>query len=76
MLAIFDFDTLSWSQDEITGDALRQRLAYVATCHDNAMVIMGGELLVGFKLLKCSPVEKLDMALQSMHIHAPCCMCC
>ncbi|KAL0029593.1 hypothetical protein WJX79_006825 [Trebouxia sp. C0005] len=42
-LAIFDFDTLAWSQSDTSGDAFPQRRGgYVATCHDNAMIIMGG----------------------------------
>ena len=43
-LAIFDFDTLAWSQSDTSGDAFPQRRGgYVATCHDNAMIIMGGK---------------------------------
>ncbi|DBA93299.1 TPA: hypothetical protein ACH3X2_003581 [Trebouxia sp. C0005] len=42
-LAIFDFETLAWNQSDTSGDAFQQRRnCYVATCHDNAMVIMGG----------------------------------
>ena len=43
-LAIFDFETLAWNQSDTSGDAFQQRRnCYVATCHDNAMVIMGGK---------------------------------
>ncbi len=49
-LASFDFDTLSWRQCETTGDALQCRTGYLATCHDNALLIMGGKPL----LVSCS----------------------
>ena len=42
-LFVFDFATLSWSMAEVTGKPLlANRQSYTATCHQGAMLIMGG----------------------------------
>ena len=39
---IFDFATLSWSKPEMTGKPLRPRWCHLATCHEDTLVMMGG----------------------------------
>ncbi|KAL0051615.1 hypothetical protein WJX82_010764 [Trebouxia sp. C0006] len=39
---IFDFATLSWSKPEVTGKLLRPRSCYLAICHEDSMIMMGG----------------------------------
>lgn len=41
-LFTFDFQTRLWSTAEVTGKPHKGRNDYLATCHDNAMVILGG----------------------------------
>lgn len=78
-LASFDFDLLSWSQCETTGDALQHRTGYVATCHDNALLIMGGKPLLApylhLNLLKRNFCSELLPLPQSICSDVPCCVC-
>ena len=39
---IFDFATLSWSKPEVTGKPLRPCSCYLATCHEDSTIMMGG----------------------------------
>lgn len=39
---IFELATLSWSKPEVTGKPLRPRSCYLATCHEDSMIMMGG----------------------------------
>ncbi len=78
-LASFDFDTLSWRQCETTGDALQRRTGYLATCHDNALLIMGGKPLLApclhLRLLERNFFLKLLPLPQSVCSDMPCCVC-
>ena len=38
----FDFATMSWSKAVMTGTPLQQRSNFAATCHQGALVVMGG----------------------------------
>ena len=40
----FDFATLTWSQAKLVGASLEHHIAYTATCHRDALVIVGGKL--------------------------------
>ena len=39
----FDFATLTWSKAILTGQPLKHRGHHAATCHQGAMVVVGGE---------------------------------
>ena len=41
-LYLFVFDTLSWSKADLSGKPLQFRMSYMATCHQAALVVMGG----------------------------------
>ena len=38
----FDFSTLSWSLLDLTGTPLQHRMSYLAACHEDSLVVVGG----------------------------------
>ena len=41
----FDFSTLSWSLLDLTGTPLQHRMSYLAACHDDSLILVGGTCL-------------------------------
>ena len=40
---LFDFEKLAWTCVKLTGSEPRARYYHMATCHNQAMVVLGGE---------------------------------
>ena len=43
----FDFASLTWSNATLTGAPLQHRGVHAATCHQGALVVVGGGLFAG-----------------------------
>lgn len=58
----FDFSTLSWSLLKLTGTPLQHRMSYLAACHDDSLVVVGGICL--------------SLLLHYTHVNEPCFVIC
>ena len=50
----FDFEKLAWSNPKLAGTEAHARYYHMAACHNNTLVILGGQLKPKACLHKCS----------------------